>query len=73
MALSYEMKRGVDYIGVGVGAIIVDERGRLFFARRGPSAKNERGRWEAPGQVPRELTVITRENLEHFVRSRGGS
>src|SRR5256886_4667062 len=49
MALSYEMKRGVDYIGVGVGAIIVDERGRLFLARRGPSAKNERGRWEFPG------------------------
>src|SRR5438093_13757333 len=43
------MKRGVDYIGVGVGAIIVDERGRLFLARRGPSAKNERGLWEFPG------------------------
>lgn len=147
MALSYGMKRGVDYIGVGVGAIIVDDRGRLFLARRGPKATNERGLWEfpggsvelgerlpdalkreireeygieidvgelldvadhilpdegqhwvsptficriaagepvirepekcsdigwfSPGEVPPDLTVISRENLEHFVRSRG--
>jgi len=43
------VKRGIDYIGVGVGAIIVDNRGRLFLARRGPKAKNERGLWEFPG------------------------
>jgi len=43
------MKRGVDYIGVGVGAIIVDDTGRLFLARRGPQAKNERGLWKFPG------------------------
>jgi 8-oxo-dGTP diphosphatase len=41
--------RGVDYIGVGVGALIVDDQGRLFLARRGPAAKNERGLWEFPG------------------------
>jgi len=44
-----DMQRGVDYIGVGVGAIIVDDQGRLFMARRGPQAKNERGLWEFPG------------------------
>jgi mutator protein MutT len=43
------MKRGVDYIGVGVGAIIVDEAGNVFLAQRGPKAKNERGLWEFPG------------------------
>jgi 8-oxo-dGTP diphosphatase len=43
------VKRGIDYIGVGVGAIIVDKQGRLFLARRGPEAKNERGLWEFPG------------------------
>ncbi len=43
------MKRGIDYIGVGVGAIIINERGELFLARRGPLAKNERGLWEFPG------------------------
>lgn len=43
------MIRGIDYIGVGVGALIVDDQGRLFLARRGPKAKNERGLWEFPG------------------------
>lgn len=43
------MQRGIDYIGVGVGAVIVDDQGRLFLARRGPQAKNERGLWEFPG------------------------
>ena len=43
------MKRGIDYIGVGIGAIITDNRGRLFLARRGIKAKNERGLWEFPG------------------------
>ncbi len=42
-------RRGVDYIGVGVGALIRGEDGRLFLARRGPQAKNERGLWEFPG------------------------
>jgi mutator protein MutT len=44
-----EMKQGVDYIGVGVGAVIVDDQGRLFLSQRGPKAKNERGLWEFPG------------------------
>lgn len=43
------MQRGIDFIGVGVGAVIVDDAGRLFLARRGPLAKNERGLWEFPG------------------------
>jgi mutator protein MutT len=43
------MRRGIDYIGVGVGAVIVDPQGRLFLARRGPAARNERGLWEFPG------------------------
>jgi len=43
------LKRGIDYIGVGVGAVIVDNAGRLFLACRGPLAKNERGLWEFPG------------------------
>ncbi len=43
------MKRGIDYIGVGVGAVIVNERGEVFLAKRGPLAKNERGLWEFPG------------------------
>jgi 8-oxo-dGTP diphosphatase len=42
-------KRGVDCTGVGVGAALVDDEGRLFLARRGPEAKNERGLWEFTG------------------------
>ncbi|MFC1592136.1 NUDIX domain-containing protein [Thermodesulfobacteriota bacterium] len=43
------MLPGRDCIGVGVGALIADERGRLFCARRGPRAQNEAGLWEFPG------------------------
>jgi mutator protein MutT len=43
------LKRGIDYIGVGVGAIIINEEGCLFLAQRGPKAKNEQGLWEFPG------------------------
>ena len=43
------MKRGIDYVGVGVGAILVNKEGYVFLARRGPKAKNERGLWEFPG------------------------
>ncbi len=40
---------GIDFIGVGVGAIVVDDRGRLFLSQRGAAASNERGAWEFPG------------------------
>lgn len=43
------MKKGVDFIGVGVGAVIVDGDGRLLLALRGPKARNQPGRWEFPG------------------------
>jgi 8-oxo-dGTP diphosphatase len=57
------VRRGVDYIGVGVGALIVDPEGRLFLARRGPRAKNERGLWEFPGG-----SVEFGETLSHALR-----
>lgn len=43
------MKKGINYIGVGVGAVIVREDGRIFLARRGREARNESGKWEFPG------------------------
>src|SRR3989338_1151503 len=43
------MKRAVDYIGVGVGAVVVNNEGKLFLALRGKEAKNEKRRWEFPG------------------------
>ena len=43
------MQASIDFIGVGVGAILLDDSGRVFLAERGPQAKNERGTWEFPG------------------------
>jgi mutator protein MutT len=43
------VRKGVDYIGVGVGAIIVGDDGRVFLAKRGTRAGNERDLWEFPG------------------------
>lgn len=43
------MKKGVDYIGVGVGAAIFNNEGKVLLTLRGAKAKNERGKWEIPG------------------------
>jgi len=43
------MKKGIDYIGVGVGAMIFDSEGKVFIAKRGPKARNESGKWDFPG------------------------
>ncbi len=54
------MKKGIDYIGVGVGGIIFDAGGRIFLARRGREARNDSGKWEFPGGA-----VEFGEALEH--------
>ncbi len=43
------MKQGIDYIGVGVGAVIRNGDGHYFLALRGKGARNEAGTWEFPG------------------------
>lgn len=43
------MKKGTDYIGVGVGAVIFNSDDRVFLAKRGKEARNESGKWEFPG------------------------
>jgi len=43
------MKKGIDYIGVGAGAIIFNKEGKIFLAKRGAEARNETHRWEFPG------------------------
>ncbi len=43
------MKKGIDYIGVGAGAIIFNKNGVLFLAKRGKEARNEKHKWEFPG------------------------
>ena len=54
------MKKGVDFIGVGVGAVIINHEGKVFLARRGKEARNETGKWEFPGG-----SVEFGETLEH--------
>ena len=64
------MKRGFDYIGVGVGAVIVNDLGQVFLSRRGPLSRNERGKWEFPGgsvEFGEKLEdALQREILEEF-------
>ncbi|HJT58026.1 MAG TPA: NUDIX domain-containing protein [Ktedonobacteraceae bacterium] len=43
------MRAGTDYVGVGVGAMVFNQEGKVFLARRGPQAWNEQGTWEFPG------------------------
>jgi 8-oxo-dGTP diphosphatase len=43
------MKKGFDYIGVGVGAVIFNSEGKVFLAKRGQEVRNESGKWEFPG------------------------
>ena len=43
------MRKGIDYIGVGVGAVIFNKDGSLFLAKRGKEARNEKHKWEFPG------------------------
>jgi mutator protein MutT len=63
-------KRGIDFIGVGVGAVIVNERGEIFLSKRGPKARNERGAWEFPGGAvefgERLADALKREIYEEF-------
>ncbi len=43
------MKPGIDYIGISVGALILNTKGEILLCKRSQKAKNERGCWEAPG------------------------
>jgi ADP-ribose pyrophosphatase YjhB (NUDIX family) len=65
-----DLVKGVDYIGVGVGAMVFDSASRVFLAQRGPAARNERNHWEFPGgavQLRERLEdAIKREFLEEF-------
>lgn len=57
------MKKGIDYIGVSVGAIIFNNKGEIFLSKRSQNTKNEKGCWEAPGG-----SVEFGEKLEEAVK-----
>jgi mutator protein MutT len=56
------MKKGVDFIGVGVGAAII-KNGKILITKRGQKAKNEKGKWEIPGG-----SVEFNETLEDAIK-----
>lgn len=64
------MIQGRDYIGVGVGALVFNQEGKVFLAKRGPEATNEKGTWEFPGgkvSFGEKLTdAVVREFLEEY-------
>lgn len=43
------MKAGVDYIGIAVGVLIIDDEGNVFLTKRSKNTTNEHGTWEIPG------------------------
>lgn len=43
------MKKGIDYIGLGVGAIILNKNNEALLIKRSQKAYNEKGCWENPG------------------------
>ena len=43
------VRKGIDFIGVGVGAMIFNNEGKVFLAKRGKQARNEAGKWDFPG------------------------
>lgn len=64
------MKKGVDFIGVGIGSIIINKEGKVFASLKGPKSRNERGKWEFPGGAVEfgetlEASVV-REMKEEF-------
>jgi mutator protein MutT len=64
------MKKGIDFIGVAVGAMIFNEKNELFLSKRSQNCKNEKGCWEAPGggvDFGEKLTdAIKREMKEEY-------
>lgn len=63
-------RKGVDYIGVSVGAFILNDEGELFLNKRSKNARNEKGFWEAPGGSvnfgEKRIDAIKREVKEEF-------
>jgi 8-oxo-dGTP diphosphatase len=64
------LRAGKDYVGVGVGAVVVNDTGQVFLSQRGEKATNERGTWEFPGgkvDFGETLqTTLKREFMEEY-------
>ena len=49
MSKTKNFKIGQDCIGVGAGALILNDLEQILLTLRGKAAKNEVGKWELPG------------------------
>ena len=43
------MKQGIDYIGIGCGALIINENNETLLVRRTGKTRNQAGFWSKPG------------------------
>lgn len=43
------MKPGIDYIGIGCGALIINDKNETLLVKRASKSKNEAGFWSKPG------------------------
>ncbi|MFA5986339.1 MAG: NUDIX domain-containing protein [Parcubacteria group bacterium] len=63
-------KKAVDYIGVGGGVLILNEKGEALLMRRGKDVRNESGWWSKPGGGVKHgenaIDAITREIKEEL-------
>ncbi len=57
------MKPGIDYIGIGCGALIINDRNETLLVKRTSKSRNEAGFWSKPGG-----TVEFGENVEDAVK-----
>ena len=60
------MKKGIDYIGVGAGAVILSPEGKVFLARRGKEAgKRDPANGNSPAAVS---SSMKRSSMPWFAR-----
>lgn len=57
------MKVGLDYIGVGGGALIFNDKGDVLLLQRTANSKNQAGQWSKPGG-----TIEFGENVEDAIK-----
>lgn len=48
-AVTHSLKQGVDYIGIGCGAMILNDKGETLLIKRASKSRNESGCWAHPG------------------------
>ena len=63
-------KPGVDYVGVGVGVMVRNQKGEMLLGLRSEASRNEAGKWTAPGgcvEFGETLEeAVVRETMEEY-------